>query len=210
MEQLIPTIVFYVFSTVTVLAAALVISARNPVHSVFFLILSFFSSAGLFILLGAEYIAMTLVIVYVGAVAVLFLFVVMMLDIDLAAMRAGFIRYLPVGIIVAITILIEFALAFYTSLHQPGVMAGASLEIPPPEQVSNTRAIGRVLYTYYLFPFQMAGIILLVAMIGAIVLTLRTRSGVRKQVIAKQMARKREDSIEIVKVMPGHGIGGTS
>lgn len=206
MADIIPTLVFYVFSAVTLLSAMLVISAKNPVHSVFFLILAFFSSAGLFVLLGAEYIAMTLIIVYVGAVAVLFLFVVMMLDIDIAAMRAGFLRYLPMGVVVALVVLGELALAFYTALTRPGAIAPAGQAIPSPEQMNNTRAIGNVLYTYYLYPFQLAGVILLVAMIGAIVLTLRSRSGVRRQVIARQLARRREDSVALVKVEPGKGI----
>lgn len=206
MAELLPTLTFYVFAGITLLAAALVITARNPVHSVFFLILSFFSSAGLFVLLGAEYIAMTLIIVYVGAVAVLFLFVVMMLDIDIAALRAGFMRNLRAGILVAAAILTELALAFYSALARPGLFAEASQPIPPADHINNTRAIGNVLYTYYIYPFQLAGIVLLVAMIGAIVLTLRSRPGVRKQVIAKQLARKREDSVAMVNVQPGKGI----
>lgn len=205
METLIPTIVFYVFAAITLLSAVGVITAKNPVHSVFFLILSFFSAAGLFVLLGAEYIAMTLVIVYVGAVAVLFLFVVMMLDIDIVAMRQGFMRYLPVGIIAAIVVFSELFLAIYVTLQRPGAITVAQQAIPSSADLSNTKAIGKVLYTYYLYPFQMAGIILLVAMIGAIVLTHRTRPGVRKQVIAKQLARKREDSVAIVHVNPGQG-----
>lgn len=206
MAELIPTIVFYVFAGITLLSAALVISSKNPVHSVFFLILAFFSSAGLFVLIGAEYIAMTLVIVYVGAVAVLFLFVVMMLDIDIAAMRQGFLRYLPVGIIVAAVIFAELSLAIYVSLEKPSPVAPAMQVIPDAAELSNTKAIGQQLYTYYLYPFQMAGIILLVAMIGAIVLTHRTRPGVRKQVIAKQLARKRSDSVSMVQIQPGQGV----
>ncbi len=206
MENLIPTIVFYVFAGITLLSAMCVISSKNPVHSVFFLILAFFSSAGLFVLLGAEYIAMTLVIVYVGAVAVLFLFVVMMLDIDIVAMRQGFLRYLPVGIVVALIVFSELALAFYLSLDKPSDIAGAAQAIPLSSDLSNTKAIGKVLYTYYLYPFQLAGIILLVAMIGAIVLTHRTRPGVRKQVIAKQLARKRSDAVAVVQVQSGQGV----
>jgi len=205
MQALIPTVVFYVFASITLLAALGVITSKNPVHSVFFLILSFFSAAGLFILLGAEYIAMTLVIVYVGAVAVLFLFVVMMLDIDIVAMRQGFLRYLPVGIAVALVVFCELALAFYVSLDKPTAIAEATQIIPDSAELNNTKAIGKVLYTYYLYPFQMAGIILLIAMIGAIVLTLRTRPGVRKQVIAKQLARTRDQSVAIIKVKSGEG-----
>ena len=206
MEDLIPTIVFYIFAAITLVSAVCVISSKNPVHSVFFLILAFFSSAGLFVLLGAEYIAMTLVIVYVGAVAVLFLFVVMMLDIDIVAMRQGFLRYLPVGIAVAIVVFSELFLAFYVSLDKPSPVAPAMQIIPDSAELSNTKAIGKVLYTYYLYPFQMAGIILLIAMIGAIVLTHRTRGGVRKQVIAKQLARKRSDSVSVLQVKTGDGI----
>ena len=205
MEALIPTVVFYVFASITLLAALGVITSKNPVHSVFFLILSFFSAAGLFILLGAEYIAMTLVIVYVGAVAVLFLFVVMMLDIDIVAMRQGFLRHLRYGIIVAIVTFSELALALYVSLDKPTAIAEAAQVIPDSAELNNTKAIGKVLYTYYLYPFQMAGVILLIAMIGAIVLTLRTRPGVRKQVIAKQLARTREQSMAIIKVKSGEG-----
>jgi NADH-quinone oxidoreductase subunit J len=207
MAEMIPTIVFYVFASVALLSAVRVISAKNPVHSVLFLILSFFSTAGLFVLLGAEYIAMTLIIVYVGAVAVLFLFVVMMLDIDIAAMREGFLRYLPVGILVALVVFAELFLVFSMSLNHPSKMAAVNQAIPGSAEISNTEAIGNVLYTYYIYPFQMSGVILLIAMIGAIVLTLRTRSGVRKQKISKQLARTAADGMEIVKVESGKGIG---
>ena len=207
MVEMIPTIVFYLFATVALLSAVMVISAKNPVHSVLFLILAFFSSAGLFLLLGAEFIAMILVIVYVGAVAVLFLFVVMMLDIDVAALREGFLRYLPVGILVAAVVFAELFIVFSLSLHHPSALAAVRQPIPGSAEISNTEAIGNVLYTYYLFPFQMAGIILLVAMIGAIVLTLRSRPGVRKQKISKQLARTPEDGMTIVKVKSGQGVG---
>jgi NADH-quinone oxidoreductase subunit J len=206
MGELIATLMFYVFSAVTLFSAGMVISARNPVHSVFFLILAFFNSAGLFILLGAEYIAMTLVIVYVGAVAVLFLFVVMMLDINFAELRQGFLRYLPMGLTMAGIVLFELLFIFYISLSYPTDSAVSRHFIPDIAQVPNTNAIGNILYTFYLYPFQVSGIILLVAMIGAIVLTLRSRPGVRKQVISKQLARRPEDSIEIVKVKSGEGI----
>ena len=203
--DLLPTITFYFFSFITVLSAVMVISSRNPVHSVLFLILAFFSSAGLFILLGAEFLAMTLVIVYVGAVAVLFLFVVMMLDIDVAQFRAGFLKYLPMGIAVALIVFLELIAAFYASIKSPTGLAALHQPMPGAN-VSNTQAIGNVLYTYYVLPFQMAGIILLTAMIGAIVLTLRERRGVRKQNIEKQLARHPADAMTIVKVKSGQGI----
>jgi NADH-quinone oxidoreductase subunit J len=205
-QELLPTIVFYLFAAVTVFSALMVISSKNPVHSVFFLILAFFNSAGLFVLIGAEYIAMTLVIVYVGAVAVLFLFVVMMLDINFAELREGFQKYLPLGLGVAAIILFQLIFVYSISLKDGGQKADAAHAIPSPADVTNTEAIGQVLYTWYLYPFQMAGIILLIAMIGAIVLTLRSREGVRKQSVAAQMNRKREDAMEIKKVEPGRGI----
>ena len=207
MGELVTTIVFYLFSAVTILSAMMVISSKNPVHSVFFLILAFFNSAGLFILLGAEYIAMTLVIVYVGAVAVLFLFVVMMLDINFAELRQGFLRYLPMGVTMAAIVLFELLFVIYVSLSKPTDIAPVRQFIPKASEISNTHAIGQVMYTYYLYPFQMAGIILLVAMIGAITLTLRSRPGVRKQVISKQLSRRREDSVTLVKVQTGAGAG---
>jgi len=203
MPELISTVVFYIFALLTIFSAVMVISSKNPVHSVFFLIFAFFNSAGLFVLLGAEYIAMTLVIVYVGAVAVLFLFVVMMLDINFAELREGFQKYLWMGIVVAGIVLFELFLVFYVSLAAP--VAITHVDHPMPEDMTNTNAIGNIMYTWYLYPFQMAGIILLIAMIGAIVLTLRSRPGVRKQNVNAQMQRKREDSMEIVKLKPGQG-----
>jgi len=204
METLIPTILFYTFSGVMVLSALMVISAKNPVHSVLFLIFAFFNAAGLFVLLGAEYIAMTLVIVYVGAVAVLFLFVVMMLDINFAELRQGFLKYLPMGALTAGLLLFEFLMVFYASLHSP--MKTATAVHATPVDITNTHAIGNVMYTWYVYPFQMAGVILLVAMIGAIVLTHRHRPGVRRQKIGKQVTRTREESVAIVNVKPGQGI----
>ncbi len=197
---------FYVFAALTIASGFMVITVRNPVHAVLFLILAFFNAAGLFILLGAEFLAMILVIVYVGAVAVLFLFVVMMLDVDFAELRAGFMRYLPVGAAVGIVLLVELVLiaASWTLLPQ-GTLALKS-PIPPADQVSNTQAIGRVLYTDYVYFFQVAGVILLVAMIGAIVLTLRSREGVKRQNVAAQVARSPETAIEIVKVPTGKGL----
>lgn len=206
MGEMLANLLFYVFAAITVLSAAMVISSKNPVHSVFFLILAFFNSAGLFVLLGAEYIAMTLVIVYVGAVAVLFLFVVMMLDINFAELRQGFLKYLPMGLLTAGIVLFELLFVFYWSLKVPQNLAPAQNTIPDSGAVQNIQAIGNILYTNYLYPFQMAGIILLIAMIGAIVLTLRSRPGVRKQKISEQTARKREDSVAVVRVESGKGI----
>ncbi len=196
------TVVFYVLSVVLVFSALMVISARNPVHCVLFLILSFFNAAGLFLLIGAEYLAMTLIIVYVGAVAVLFLFVVMMLDVNFTELRQGFLRYLPVGAGVAIVLFVELMIAFAASLKAPLEVVQAKA---PMAGVPNTQAIGSVLYTDYAYIFQVGGLILLVAMIGAIVLTHRTRTGVRRQNISAQVARKRSDAVQVVKVKSGQG-----
>jgi NADH-quinone oxidoreductase subunit J len=199
-------ILFYVFAGLTVASGVMVISVRNPVHSVLFLILAFFNTAGLFLLIGAEFLAMILVIVYVGAVAVLFLFVVMMLDIDFDQLRAGFVRYLPVGAAVGVVLLAELILAVAGWTAAP---AGLSRSPTGPMQgslVSNTRALGDILYTRYLLAFQVAGLILLVAMIGAIVLTLRHRADVRRQSIAAQLARARGETVEVVKVPVGGGV----
>jgi NADH-quinone oxidoreductase subunit J len=198
----IATLVFYLFAIVLVLSALLVIGARNPVHSVLFLILAFFNAAGLFLLVGAEYLAMTLVIVYVGAVAVLFLFVVMMLDVNFAALKQGFLRYLPVGATVAGLLFTELMIACVASIEYTSSRAAPKAFAAG---LPNTQAIGNVLYTDFIYPFQVAGLILLVAMIGAIVLTHRTRPGVRRQKIAAQVARKRSDAVQIVKVQPGQG-----
>lgn len=200
------SILFYVFASILMLAALAVITAKNPVHSVFFLILAFFNAAGLFVLLGAEYIAMTLVIVYVGAVAVLFLFVVMMLNINFEKLRAGFTSHLPVGVGVAVVLFAELASLLYGSILSPAPLAEASSPIPDAANVDNAEAIGRVLYTDYLIAFQLAGVILLVSMIGAIVLTHRQRLGVKRQNIAKQLARTREEAVVMVNVKPGEGI----
>jgi NADH-quinone oxidoreductase subunit J len=201
---LLPTLVFYLFALVVIFSAIMVIASKNSVHSVLFLILAFFNAAGLFVLIGAEYIAMTLVIVYVGAVAVLFLFVVMMLNVNFEEMREGFQKYLGLGLMVAGILLAELVLVIYWSLEKPTQSVGA--EHATQASVSNTQNIGNLLYTDYVYPFQMAGIILLVAMIGAIVLTLRTRPGVRKQKISHQLARTKEQSISIVHVETGKGI----
>ncbi len=187
---------FYLFSAVMLGAGLMVVVSRNPVFSVLFLILAFFNAAGLFVLIGAEFIAMLLVVVYVGAVAVLFLFVVMMLDINFAEMRAGFQKYLPLGLIVGGILVFELVVAIYSD-----AFSGATLPAMP--EISNTRALGNVLYTKYLYLFQIAGLILLVAMIGAISLTMRRRSGVRRQVIAEQNSRRREDSVEVIDVPVG-------
>lgn len=203
---LIPTLVFYAFAAVTIFSGVMVVASKNSVHSVLFLILAFFTSAGLFVLIGAEYIAMTLVIVYVGAVAVLFLFVVMMLNVNFEELREGFQKYLGMGLSVATIIFAELILVVYWSLRKPALVAEPSLPIQSPDTVSNTASIGNVLYTDFVYPFQLAGIILLVAMIGAITLTLRSRPGVRKQKIAEQLARKREDSVFVIKKKSGEGI----
>jgi NADH-quinone oxidoreductase subunit J len=197
---------FYLFAGTAVASALMVISARNPVHSVLFLILAFFSSAGLFILLGAEFLGLILVVVYVGAVAVLFLFVVMMLDIDFVELRQGFLQYMPVGALIGVILLAQIGLivAAWQASEAMG-LAGGAVPVTEPG-VSNTEAIGRVLYTDYIYLFQAAGLILLVAMIGAIVLTLRHREHVRRQDVGKQVARTREESVELVQIEPGQGI----
>ena len=190
---MIQAIAFYIFATVVIVSAGLTIASRNPVHSVMWLILAFFNAAGLMVLCGAEFIAMLLVIVYVGAVAVLFLFVVMMLDIEVAAMRAGFARYLPLGLALAVALLAEVIIAFQA--WSVGGVQLAARAAPIAPEVSNIQAIGNLLYTRYLFIFEGAGLVLLVAMIGAIVLTHRKRGGVRPQNIAKQNARQPHEAI---------------
>ncbi len=204
--MILQAIAFYMFSTVLVGAAFMVIAARNPVHSVLFLILAFFSAAGLFVLLGAEFIAMILVVVYVGAVAVLFLFVVMMLDIDFVELRRGFLQYLPTGVVIGLIILGELLLVAGIAIVTPETAGLAAHPIPSVATRTNTGALGDILYTNYIFLFQAAGIILLIAMIGAIVLTLRSREGVKKQNISDQVNRRREDGVEKVTVRPGQGI----
>ena len=220
---------FYLFSILCVASAAAVILARNPVHAVLFLILAFFNAAGLFILLGAEFLALLLVIVYVGAVAVLFLFVVMMLDVDFAELRAGFIRNAPIGLMVAGVVLGELiALFVFRGLSVPkqsggdatsadvvaGDPGGASAVAPVDvvagrgegQNVSNIEALGRVLYTEHVFLFQVAGLILLVAMVGAIVLTLRHKEGVKRQSISEQVARNPVEAVEVVRVPSGGAV----
>ena len=192
---------FYLFSIVLLGSGAMVITARNPVHSVLFLILAFFNAAGLFVLFGAEFLAMILVIVYVGAVAVLFLFVVMTLDIDFSQLRTGTGRYLAVGLGIGLILLAELVLMVGTFAVAPG-----AIQPIPAEQVTNTAAIGRVLYTKYVYFFELSGGVLLVAMIGTIVLTLRHRVGAKRQDVAEQVGRRRQDAIEVVKVQTGKGI----
>jgi NADH-quinone oxidoreductase subunit J len=199
-------IAFYLFSVVMIAAAFMVIAARNPVHSVLFLILAFFNAAGLFVLMGAEFLAMILVVVYVGAVAVLFLFVVMMLDVDFAELRQGFINYLPFGAVIGVVFLAELLLLVGAWVIGPGVPRAITAPIPPLDQVSNTAAIGAVLYTRYIYYFQVAGLVLLIAMIGAIVLTLRRKENVKRQIVADQLARTPMTAIEIRQVRPGQGI----
>ncbi len=204
--MIVQAIAFYIFATVAVAAGVMVISARNPVHSVLFLILAFFNAAGLFVLLGAEFIAMILIIVYVGAVAVLFLFVVMMLDINFVELRQGFLQYLPIGGLMGVVLLVELAFILASWTLAPSGVTKIAAPTPPVTEVTNTAAIGRILYTEYVYLFQASGIILLVAMIGAIVLTLRSREGVKKQRIASQLDRRREQSVELKKVQPGSGV----
>jgi NADH-quinone oxidoreductase subunit J len=202
--MIVQAICFWLFSVVLIASGVMVIAARNPVHSVLFLIMAFFNAAALFLLLGAEFLALILVIVYVGAVAVLFLFVVMMLDINFVALREGFLHYLPIGALIGLVLLVELVLVF--SVPPELVRAGAAAPLAQAADVTNTQALGALLYTRYVYAFQAAGMILLVAMIGAIVLTLRAREGVRRQKIAKQIARRREDTLEIVKVRPRQGV----
>jgi NADH-quinone oxidoreductase subunit J len=198
----IATAFFYLFSIGVIASAVMVISARNPVHSVLFLILAFVNAAGLFLLAGAEFLAMILVVVYVGAVAVLFLFVVMMLDVDFAELKQGFLQYLPVGALVGLILLVELV----TVVGVWAVAPQTVLSTPTPGGLSNTAAIGEVLYTQYVYLFQAAGFVLLTAMIGAIVLTLQHRPNVRRQNIAEQNARTRASAIEVKKVPSRAGV----
>ena len=203
---MIQAIAFYLFAAVVIVSGALTISSRNPVHSVMWLILAFFNAAGLMILVGAEFIAMLLVIVYVGAVAVLFLFVVMMLDVDFAQLRQGFQQYLPVGAMIGAVFLIELLLVVGSWTIDPGLVQAPLGNVAVGEHTSNTVILGRVLYTEYVYFFQIAGLILLVAMIGAIVLTLRDRPGVKRQNIALQNARTQGDAVETRKVPSRQGV----
>ncbi|TAN58918.1 MAG: NADH-quinone oxidoreductase subunit J [Rhodospirillales bacterium] len=199
--------VFYMFAFLAIAGGVAVISARNPVHSVLFLIFVFFNAAGLFLLLGAEFLAMVLVVVYVGAVAVLFLFVVMMLDINFVELRQGFLHYLPVGAAIGIVLFVELAVVFSGWHVAPEAKDMIAAAMPDAIQVTNTEALGQIIYTKYLYLFQASGMVLLVAMVGAIMLTHRKRPKTRRQNIADQLARKKEDTLEIRKVSVGGGIG---
>ncbi|OKL43557.1 NADH-quinone oxidoreductase subunit J [Pseudovibrio exalbescens] len=197
---------FYLFAGVAVGSAFMVIASRNPVHSVLFLILCFFNAAGLFILIGAEYLAMLLVVVYVGAVMVLFLFVVMMLDVDFVEMRQGFLQYLPIGGLIGLILLVELLMVAGGWVIAPEIVGESALPIATVGETQNIAAIGDVLYTRYIYFFQASGLVLLVAMIGAIVLTLRHKEGVKRQDISEQVGRTPETSIEVVQVKSGRGI----
>ena len=198
-------ITFYVFSLVAVLSALMVISARNPVHSVLFLILSFVNASGLFVLLGAEFLAMILVVVYVGAVAVLFLFVVMMLDINFVKLREGFLQYLPFGALLGIVLIIELGILFLTRSFSENSLS-KFVESPEINEIENTKLIGQVLYTDYFYLFQISGLILLVAMVGSITLTLRDRGQVKRQNISQQNYINANNAIEKKKIKLGEGI----
>jgi NADH-quinone oxidoreductase subunit J len=200
---MIATVFFYIFAVILVASAATVVSARNPVHAVLFLILAFFNAAALFLIAGAEFLAMVLVIVYVGAVALFFLFVVMMLDVDFAELRGGFQRYLPVGAAVGGVLFLELLLIYGGWQIAPGA---AALRLSPAPAISNTQALGNVLYTDYIFLFQVSGLVLLVAMIGAIVLTLRDRKTSRHQNIRIQTSRTAAETLELVEVRIGAGV----
>jgi NADH-quinone oxidoreductase subunit J len=202
--MILPALFFYLFAIVCIASAVMVITSRNPVHSVLYLILAFVNASGLFVLMGAEFLAMILIVVYVGAVAVLFLFVVMMLDVDFAELRQGLLQYLPVGLVVGFIFVAELVAVGIAWVIRPSVPQ--SIPSPIPTTVTNTEAIGRVLYTDYVYYFQAAGIVLLIAMIGAIVLTLRHKPNIKRQNIADQVARTRETAIDIVKVQPGQGL----
>jgi NADH-quinone oxidoreductase subunit J len=204
--MIVHAIFFYLFAGITVASAVMVIASRNPVHSVLFLILAFVNAAGLFVLMGAEFLAMILIVVYVGAVAVLFLFVVMMLDVDFSELRRGVLTYLPVGGLVGAVLLAELLIIVGAWAIGPEVGKAITAPIPPSTAIPNTEALGLVLYTRYVYFFQAAGIILLVAMIGAIVLTLQHKPNVRRQIIADQVARTKASAIEIVKVKAGQGL----
>jgi NADH-quinone oxidoreductase subunit J len=196
-------IAFYFFSAILIASAIMVIAARNPVHSVLFLILAFFNAAGLFVLLGAEFLAMILIVVYVGAVAVLFLFVVMMLDIDFAELKRGTLQYVPFGLLVGLILVAELAMVGSAWVLRPAAHAAVAHATPPG--LTNTAALGRILYTDYVYYFQVAGLVLLVAMIGAIVLTLRRRPGVRRQIISVQNARTSAMAVDMIDIRPGEG-----
>ncbi|MEQ9811395.1 MAG: NADH-quinone oxidoreductase subunit J [Azospirillaceae bacterium] len=200
------TLAFYLFAFITIASAVMVVTARNPVHSVLFLILAFFNAAALFIIMGAEFLALILVVVYVGAVAVLFLFVVMMLDVNFARLREGVLNYLPIGGLIGLILLVELIFVGAAWVIAPEAETAIRAPMADPGGATNTEALGRLIYTDYFYLFQAAGMILLVAMIGAIVLTLRQRTGVRRQKIADQLARKPSDAVVVRKVETGGGI----
>jgi NADH-quinone oxidoreductase subunit J len=204
--MIIQALAFYMFAAVAVASGVMVVASRNPVHSVLFLILAFFNAAGLFVLLGAEFLAMILVIVYVGAVAVLFLFVVMMLDINFVELRSGFLQYLPIGVTIGIVLLVELILVVGTWAALPAGTSPVGEPMAGGPGLTNTEQLGLLIYTKYIYLFQGAGMVLLVAMIGAIVLTLRQREGVKRQKIARQIGRSRADSVTVVKVEPRSGV----
>jgi NADH-quinone oxidoreductase subunit J len=197
---------FYLFAFVAVASAFMVIWAKNPVHSVLFLILTFVNSAGLFLLTGAEFLAMILLVVYVGAVAVLFLFVVMMLDIDFGKLRASALEYAPLGVLIGLIIAAQLIIVIGGATINPEITKNVAMPVPPLETRTNTAALGDVLYTHYVFFFQLSGLVLLVAMIGAIVLTLKHRSDIKRQDISRQVARTPETAISVVNPKPGEGI----
>jgi NADH-quinone oxidoreductase subunit J len=202
---MVAVVAFYFFAITAVAAGGLVIFARNPVHSVLWLILAFFAAAGLFVLLGAEFVAMLMLIVYVGAVAVLFLFVVMMLDVDFAALKEGMARYLPIGLLIGLVLLVQLGFAFGAWEVTDEAMGLRAAVTPPAAEMDNTTALGMLIYTRYVFLFQAAGLILLVAMIGAIVLTLRKRLGVKRQDVLTQMYRDPKEAVHLVDIKPGRG-----
>jgi NADH-quinone oxidoreductase subunit J len=197
---------FYLFAFVAVASAFMVIWAKNPVHSVLFLILTFVNAAGLFLLTGAEFLAMILLVVYVGAVAVLFLFVVMMLDIDFAKLRASALDHAPIGVMIGLILAAELVIVIGGSTFTPEIAKTISMPIPPASERTNTAALGDVLYTHYIYFFQIAGLVLLVAMIGAIVLTLKHRTDIKRQNISRQVARTPETAISVVNPKPGEGL----
>ena len=197
---------FYMFSAILIASAFMVISSRNPVHSVLFLILAFVNGSGLFIMAGAEFLGLLLIVVYVGAVAVLFLFVVMMLDVDFAELREGFLQYLPIGGLVGLIVLGELLSVLGSWISAPSTASSTAQPIPDVNEVRNIEALGNILYTEYIYFFQIAGMILLVAMIGAIVLTLHHKPNVRRQDIATQVARDPKTAIQVRKVESGKGL----
>ncbi|MFQ5437318.1 MAG: NADH-quinone oxidoreductase subunit J [Paracoccaceae bacterium] len=202
----ITAVAFYLFSLVAVTSGFLVVIARNPVHAVLWLILAFFSAAGLFVLMGAEFVAMLLVIVYMGAVAVLFLFVVMMLDIDFAQLRGRMAQYLPLGLLIGVILLVELGIVFGQWSFAPMAESARAAVTPDMGEVHNTAALGRLVYTQYIYQFQVAGLILLVAMIGAIVLTMRHRTDIKRQDVVAQMHRDPAKSMEMKDIKPGQGL----